>query len=114
MKIEGKTYTITYDDSVATVTFQGVLRLQSIEEGERIVQLLTEVADSAPEVVVLDFVQLQLMNSAGLSILTKFMFKMRDQKTSQVILQASEKHFWQRDLITGLQHFMPESELQWV
>ena len=77
-------------------------------------RLLNEVADSASEVIVLDFVQLQLMNSTGLSILTKFMFKMRDQKTSRVILRASDKHFWQRDLLRGLQRFMPESELVWV
>jgi hypothetical protein len=114
MKIEGKTYTITYDDLAATVTFQGVLRLQNSEEGVPILRLLNEIAAAAPEVIVLDFVQLQLMNSTGLSIVTKFMFKMRDQKTSGVILRASDKHFWQRDLLRGLQRFMPESELVWV
>ena len=114
MTIEGKTYTVTYDETTVTLTFQGVLRLQNVAEGAPITQLLNEMAASAPEVIILDFVQLQLMNSTGLSIMTKFMFKMRDQNASKVILRASEKHFWQKDLIRGLHRFMPESELQWV
>jgi hypothetical protein len=114
MKIGGKTYTITYDESTTTVTFQGVLRLHSVAEGRSITDLLNQVADSAPETIQLDFEQLQLMNSTGLSILSKFMLKMREQNTSKVILRASEKYFWQKDLIRGLQRFMPGSELRWV
>jgi hypothetical protein len=114
MKITGKTYTINYDETTATMIFRGILRLENIEEGEPIARLLDEIADSAPEIIHLDFVELQLMNSAGLGIMTKFMFKMREQKTSKIILRASEKYFWQKDLIRGLQRFMPESELKWV
>ena len=114
MKIKGKTYTVTYDEPSATVNFQGVLRLQDVQEGMPITQLLNDVAASASDVIELNFVELQLMNSTGLSILTKFMFKMRDQNTSKVVLRASEKHFWQKDLIRGLRRFMPGSELQWV
>jgi hypothetical protein len=114
MEIKGKTYTVTYDETIATATFQGILRLQNIKEGEPINQLLNEMADSAPKIIRLDFVELQLMNSTGLGILTKFMFKMRDLNTSKVILRASERHFWQKDLIRGLQRFMPASELEWV
>lgn len=114
MKVEGTIYTITYDETTATVTFQGVLRLQSVAEGKPISDILNQVVEKSPETIHLDFVELQLMNSTGLSILTKFMFKMRDQNTSTVIFQASEKHFWQRDLIRGLQRFLPGSELQWV
>jgi hypothetical protein len=85
-----------------------------MEEGEPVTELLNQIAETAPENVWLDFEQLQVMNSTGLSILTKFMIKMRDRQTTKVILRASDKHFWQRDLITGLQRFLPESDLQWV
>ena len=114
MNVVGKTYTVTYDEPATTVVFWGVLRLQNFEEGEPIIRLLDQVAEQAPKTIQLDFEQLQLMNSTGLSILSKFMLKMHSQNTSKVILRASEKHFWQQDLIRGLQRFMPNSELQWV
>ena len=114
MKVVGPTYTVSYDEVTVTAIFEGVLRLQNVEEGEPITLLLNELAATAPDVINLDFVQLQLMNSTGLSILIKFMVVMREQNTSKVILRASEKHFWQQDLIRGLQQFMPGSELQWV
>ena len=114
MEIVGPTYTVIYDEATVTVLFQGVLRLQNVTEGESIASLLNEVAATEPDTIPLGFVQLQLMNSTGLSILTKFMMAMRKQNTSRVILRASDKHFWQRDLIQGLQRFLPGSELQWV
>ena len=114
MKVVGPTYTVSYDEPTVTVNFEGVLRLQNIEEGEPITRLLNELAATAPDVILLDFVQLQLMNSTGLNILIKFMLAMREQNTSKMMLRASEKHFWQRDLIRGLQKFVPGSELQWV
>jgi hypothetical protein len=114
MKLEGRTYTITYNNTTATVSFQGVLRLQSTDEGKSITDFLNRVAALEPKTIQLDFEQLQLMNSTGLSILTKFLLKMRGQDATQVILRASKDHFWQQDLIKGLQRFLPGSELEWV
>ncbi len=114
MEISGEGYTVVYDEANTTVFFRGVLRLQNVEQGQPLLELLNEVAAQNPDIIYSDFTEMQLMNSTGLSILTKFMFTMRDHETTKVILRAMKKHFWQTDLIRGLQRFLPGSELQWV
>jgi signal transduction histidine kinase len=55
----------------------------------------------------------ELRTPLGFGVLARFVIKMREQDTTNVILQASKRFFWQRDLLIGLQRLLPKLELQW-
>lgn len=112
MEIKAEDYTVSYDAATATVSCQGSLRLSGMEEYAPIVQLLNNVADQEPLTITLNLQKLEFLNSSGISMLSKFVLKVRQKKNSQMLVQGSKGIPWQGKSLKNLQRLMPSLELE--
>lgn len=112
MNIAGKTYSVQYNDTTATVIFQGSLRLSGAEEYEPIEQLLNNIAEQEPSSIVLDLQNLEFLNSSGISMLSKFVINVRKKKNIQMHVIGSQEIPWQGKSLKNLQRLMPSLKLE--
>jgi hypothetical protein len=114
MEIKAEDYTVSYDTATATVSCQGSLRLSGMEEYAPIVQLLNDVADLEPLTITLNLQKLEFLNSSGISMLSKFVLKVRQKKNIQMLVQGSKGIPWQGKSLKNLQRLMPSLELELI
>lgn len=112
MEIKTEDYKVWYDKETETVTCQGSLRLSGMTEYGPIVDLLNDIADQQPSKIVLDLRQLEFLNSSGINILSKFVIKVRQQKSISMIVQGSKGIPWQGKSLKNLQRLMPTLQLE--
>jgi hypothetical protein len=91
MEINQAAYQVTYDPSTATIACQGAFRLQGGAEYNPILELLIEATDAKPSLLTLDLRTLQLLNSSGINMLSKFVLQVRKHNTSQVVIKGSSQ-----------------------
>lgn len=111
MEIKNKDYYIWYDASTKTITCQGSFRLSKMEDYAPIVDLLNNVALAQPDKITLDLRQLDFLNSSGINILSKFVIKVRQQKSIQIAVRGTKAILWQEKSLKNLQRLMPSLEL---
>ena len=80
MEIKTDDYRICYDPETLTVSCQGSLRLSGMAEYAPIAELLDDIASQEQSPVVLDLQGLEFLNSSGISMLSKFVIKVRHKK----------------------------------
>ena len=112
MEIETGDYSICYNPDTTIVNFQGSLRLSGIEEYAPIVKLLNDLADSEPSKITLNLRKLEFLNSSGINILSKFVIKVRQKGTMQMVVQGSKTIPWQGKSLKNLQRLMPSLQLE--
>lgn len=112
MEIKTKDYSICYDPAIETVFCQGSLRLGGVEEYEPIVKLLNNLADKEPSKIILNLQNLEFLNSSGINVLSKYVIKVRQKGTIQMIVQGSKTISWQGKSLKNLQRLMPSLQLE--
>lgn len=112
MEIKSKDYSVYYDALTDTVKCQGSLRLNGMEEYAPIVKLLNDVADQEPPKLILNLQNLEFLNSSGINMLSKFVIKVRQIGTIQMIVQGSKSIPWQGKSLKNLQRLMPKLQLE--
>jgi hypothetical protein len=112
MEIKSGDYSICYDPVSETVNCQGSLRLSGIDEYAPIVQLLNDLADSDPAKITLNLRELEFLNSSGINVLSKFVIKVRQKGTIQMVVKASKNIPWQGKSLKNLQRLMPSLQLE--
>ncbi len=111
MEIKGKEYYVIYNPDTARVTFQGTLRSCGASEYVPIVQLLDDVVASTPRLTVLDLRELYFVNSSGINVIFRFIIKICEQKSNQLVARGARQVPWQNKLLENLQRLMPELQL---
>lgn len=112
MEISGENYRVTYDPKMATVTCEGSLRLYGASGYSSIVELFNKAADQKAATLRLNLQNLQFLNSSGINALSKFVIRVRNNKTSKLIVQGTDAYPWQSKSLTNLQRLMPEIQLE--
>lgn len=113
MEIKTEDYRINYDNKATTIYCQGSLRLNGMEEYAPIATLFNEIAELAPPLVILDLRKLAFLNSSGISVLSKFVIRIRQKKHVQMVVQGSQQIPWQEKSLSNLQKLMPSLKLEW-
>jgi hypothetical protein len=111
VKVNGDGYCVSYDETTGVVTFEGTLRLRDVKQYDPIDELLDKVRNSASKTVTVDVRTLRFLNSAGITVLFRFVLRMRDQATSQLIVRGSDSVPWQGRSLPNMEKLMPELEL---
>jgi len=106
-------YSVAYNDTTQTVTCQGSLRLSGMAEYKPIVDLLERVAEVDTDGITLDLTELEFLNSSGISMLSKFVIRVRHRKTVMMSVRGSRTIPWQGKSLKNLQRLMPALDLQW-
>lgn len=113
MELKTEDYRIQYDVDSTTIHCQGTLRLAGMTEYVPIIQLLDQVLEEHPAVLILDLKQLKYLNSSGINVLSKFVIKVRQQEDVKLFVQGSNDISWQGRSLKSLQRLMPSLDLTW-
>jgi hypothetical protein len=112
MEIKTEAYSVRYEEEIATVIFQGSLRLNGMQEYGPIIQLLDDVIESGVRAITLNLQQLDFLNSSGINVLSKFVIKVRQKKNIQLTIKASKTIPWQGKSLKNLQRLLPSLTLE--
>ncbi len=110
-EIYGEEYTITYGKEENTITFNGTLRLSGTTDYRTIAEFLDEILDSGVKSLTLDLRELKLLNSSGITMLSKFMIHARQYPDLALVVKGSQSVFWQERSLGNLQRLLPSMEL---
>jgi hypothetical protein len=110
VEIKTNDYRVWYDPTLSTIFLQGFLRLPGIPEYEPILNLMLDAVAESSELT-LNLQELEFLNSSGISMLSMFVVKVRNQGKVQLALQGSNQVFWQTKSLRNLQRLMPKLNL---
>lgn len=113
MEIKTEDYRVCYDSATSTVFLAGFLRLPGMPEYEPIMNLMVDAIAQSSNMTI-DLRELEFLNSSGISMLSMFVVKVRNQGDSQLRLLGSHKVFWQTKSLRNLQRLMPALKLEFA
>lgn len=111
LEIKDDEYQVRYHPETQTVSFQGELQLNGMNEYAPIMTLLDEVVKQEPSVLTLDLRELEFLNSSGVNVLLSLVIKVRDKKTIQLVVEGSENVSWQSRSLNNIRRLMPTAQL---
>jgi hypothetical protein len=103
MELRGEDYVITYVESRSAVEFFGTLRLRDSADYKQLTQMLEGALANAKESLVLDFRNLQFLNSAGINVISRFVIAARTANTAQLRVLGNNEISWQQKSLGNLQ-----------
>ncbi|MGD1906755.1 MAG: hypothetical protein ACFB0C_12270 [Leptolyngbyaceae cyanobacterium] len=106
MGIATDDYRVWLEPTTSTVFFEGFLRLDGVEAYQPIMDLLLKTVETHTTCT-LNLKALEFLNSSGISMLSMFVVKVRQQDNAQLILQGSDTILWQTKSLRNLQRLMP-------
>ncbi|MEO0869635.1 MAG: hypothetical protein AAFY17_14595 [Cyanobacteria bacterium J06642_11] len=109
--IEGENYTVQSDDQTATIKFQGSLRLSGPAAYAPIDQLMGDLLQQKPDLITLELRDLKFLNSSGISMISKFVIRVRSAQTVGMTVVGSEDTPWQGKSLKNLQRLLPSLEI---
>lgn len=110
-EINGEEYTVVYDPDRRTVYFHGIVRPSGTKGFKEIGELLQAILAEEISPITLDLRELKLLNSSGITMLSRFVIHARQYKNLQLILYGSQSIFWQERSLSNLQRLLPTIEL---
>lgn len=112
MELKSEDYRVGYDEESQTLTYQGALRLADLEEYAPMWQMLSEIIRQKPTRLVMDLRGLRFLNSSGFNVLSKFVLKVRQEATIEMVVRAAKNVAWQEKSLKNLQRLMPNLQLE--
>ncbi len=109
--VKGNDYQVQYEPASATVYFKGEISLGGPKDYAPIVNLLNGVAALETASITLNVKELAFLNSAGISMLSKFVLGMRKKKGTQLLVLGSKKTPWQGKSLKNLERLLPGLKL---
>lgn len=111
MKIVNNQYSIEYSVSEDKIIFKGVLRLQTIDSYNEIMDFIIKCSINSRQKITLDFSNLENINSAGIASLSLFFIKLRE--TDKKIRIISSTHIpWQKITLKDFQYINKNIEIE--
>ena len=107
-----KDYKIKFENSEQIVFCSGSLMLNGSQEYEPIFTLLKDVAILNEELLSLNLVKLEFLNSSGINVFTKFVIHIRNLKNKPLRVIGQKDMAWQVRLLKNLQRLMPNLDVQ--
>jgi len=103
MELRGEDYVVTYAELRGTVEFFGTLRLRDSSDYKPLTQILEKALADASSQLVLDFRNLQFLNSAGINIISRFVITARKADTALLRVLGNNEISWQQKSLGNLQ-----------
>jgi hypothetical protein len=103
MEIKGEDYLVNYNETKNTVEFFGSIRLRDSLDYQSISDLLEGAHGRTVGELVLDFRNLQFLNSAGINTISKFVISARKSDSVLLKVLGNEQISWQQKSLKNLQ-----------
>ena len=102
--IQGDDYSVEYNENTLTVTFTGTMRLRSRTDYAPIDSVLNKAySDTGDKVLILDFRQLEFLNSSGINTISRFVINARKGAGASLSVLGNPEIYWQQKSLTNLQ-----------
>lgn len=108
MVIQGENYAVDVDGHKVIIT--GVMRLNGTEEYKKVLDVFYRVSDENNGKVLIDLSGLKLLNSSGITALSKFAIHCR-KNTLNLSIKWNSSVAWQAHSVKNLQRLLPTIEL---
>ncbi|MGB3642371.1 MAG: DUF6272 family protein [Rivularia sp. (in: cyanobacteria)] len=112
LEVKGECFDIVYHSNSKTVNFTGRVRLRGLQEYTVVFDLFDKVLERNKNSITLDLQNLELINSSGIDMLSKFIITSRKKKTVQINVIGSSAMTWQARLLKNLQRLMPKLQYE--
>jgi hypothetical protein len=103
MELRGEDYVITYVVSSNAVEFFGTLRLRDSADYRPLTEMLETAHRDAKDSMIMDFRNLQFLNSAGINTISRFVITARTANTTQLRVLGNPEISWQQKSLGNLQ-----------
>lgn len=107
MEVNGENYSVVYETDTATIICEGTLRLYGVAGYSSVTDLFNAAADQHPETITLNLEGLQFLNSSGINALSKFVIRVRNKKSSKLVVRGTNQFPWQGKSLKNLKRLMP-------
>mgnify|MGYP001795100508 FL=1 len=107
LEIKGEHFNIFYDSNNKTVNFTGKVRMRGLQEYTLVFDLFDKVLEKHGSSITLNLQNLELLNSSGIDMLSKFILTSRKKKTVEITIIGSSSKTWQARLLKNMQRLMP-------
>ena len=111
MKIETDFYEISYDEKKDTIYFKGSLREWDPVEYNKIRKFMLDVHDLDIDNLHLNMLDLDFLNSSGISMLCKFIFEIKRQDKVRLNILGNKDFLWQKKSFWNLKKLWDSIEL---
>lgn len=112
LEVKGECFDIVYDSNSKTVNFTGKIRLRGLQEYTVVFDLFDKVLQRNKDLIIFDLQNLELINSSGIDMLSKFIITSRKKETVQINIIGSNTKTWQTRLLKNLQRLMPKLQYE--
>ncbi len=107
LEIKGENFNIFYDNSSKAVNFTGRVRMRGLQEYAVVFDLFDKVLEREKHSITLDLQNLELINSSGIDMLSKFIITARKKKVVRITIIGSSAKAWQTRLLKNFNKLMP-------
>jgi hypothetical protein len=111
MRIDDELFKIIYDEEKNTIFFEGSLRLNDFKRFDKIKQFMLDVYGLESPELILDFLKLDFLNSAGISTLCNFIFEIKDRNKKNVRILGNNNIQWQKKSFENLKIIWDKIEI---
>lgn len=112
LEIKGENFNIFYDSNSKVINFTGRVRLRGLQEYTVVFDLFDKVIEIDRDLITLDLQNLELINSSGIDMLSKFIITTRKKNTVQINIIGSNALTWQTRLLKNMQRLMPKLQYE--
>jgi len=112
LEIKGEHFGIVYNSSSRAVNFTGRVRLRGLQEYTVVFELFDKVLEINKNLITIDLQNLELLNSSGIDMLSKFIITARKKKTVDIKIIGASSKTWQARLLKNMQRLMPKLEYE--
>lgn len=112
MELKGEDYLVAYNESGSKIEFFGTIRLRDSSDYAAISDLLETAHRKSAVELVLDFRNLNFLNSAGINTISKFVITARRADTVRLKVIGNSAISWQQKSLKNLQKLWPKVQIE--
>ncbi len=112
LEVKGEHFAIIYNNNSKAVNFTGRVRMRGLQEYTVVFELFDKVLERNKNSITIDLQNLDLLNSSGIDMLSKFIITARKKKTVGIKIIGSSSKTWQARLLKNMQRLMPKLEYE--
>jgi hypothetical protein len=112
MEIKGEDFLVTFNEPKASVEFFGTIRLRDSLDYKAINDLLETACQRVTGDLIMDFRNLQFLNSAGINTVSKFVISARGGARCLLKVLGNKQIAWQAKSLRNLQKLWPKVTIE--
>ncbi|MCC5918229.1 MAG: hypothetical protein JJU02_12995 [Cryomorphaceae bacterium] len=103
---------VTLDENSSSIKFSGSMRLANMKEYEQVADFLKEHGNTFDDSLVLDFENLQFLNSSGITTISLFILNCKKNGGLELTVKGSNEVSWQQKSLSNFKKLWPNIKLE--